>query len=107
MPSCADAIPSTAPPSRHNREPLKFYDETIDFAAHYNIAPAQTLPVYCIDAEHGRWLTLMHWGLVPAWSKDAALGTNNARAETVAQKPAFRADDCGKCADSPSTTACR
>ena len=81
------------PPSRHNREPLKFYGEAIDFAARYNIAPAQALPVYWIDAEHGRRLTLMHWGLVPAWAKDAALGArmNNARAETVAQKPAFRA----------------
>ena len=35
----------------------------------------------------------MHWGLVPSWSKDPkiAYSTINARAETVASKPAFRA----------------
>ncbi len=35
---------------------------------------------------------LCKWGLVPFWAKDAAIGARmiNARAETVAQKPAFR-----------------
>lgn len=81
------------PKSRNRRETLKFYGEEIDFAPHYNIAPMQALPVYCIDAEHGRRLTLMRWGLVPSWAKDPAMGArmNNARAETVAEKPSFRA----------------
>lgn len=41
----------------------------------------------------GRELTLLHWGLVPFWSKDKKIGyrTINARAETVASKPTFRA----------------
>jgi putative SOS response-associated peptidase YedK len=39
-----------------------------------------------------RELRLVRWGLVPSWAKDAASGARmiNARAETVAVKPAFR-----------------
>jgi len=34
----------------------------------------------------------LRWGLIPPWSKDAKIGARmiNARAETVASKPAFR-----------------
>jgi putative SOS response-associated peptidase YedK len=40
-----------------------------------------------------RRLTTYHWGLVPSWSKDPAAGNRsfNARAETLAERPAFRA----------------
>jgi putative SOS response-associated peptidase YedK len=61
--------------------------------ARYNIAPTQ--PVTAIrcpkDAQH-RELVGLRWGLIPSWAKDAAIGnqTINARAETVAEKPAFR-----------------
>lgn len=81
------------PKSRHRPELLEFYGEAIEFAPHYNIPPLQALPVYCIDALQGRALTLMRWGLVPAWAQDPQIGArmNNARAETVAGKPAFRA----------------
>lgn len=53
----------------------------------YNIAPtAQVL----IVRENGA--ALVKWGLVPHWAKDASGSArmNNARAETVAQKPSFR-----------------
>ncbi len=35
----------------------------------------------------------MHWGLIPPWAKDKKIvySTINARVETVATKPAFRA----------------
>lgn len=35
---------------------------------------------------------LVKWGLIPSWAKDPAIGNklNNARGETVAEKPAFR-----------------
>jgi len=40
-----------------------------------------------------RELTFLNWGLVPSWAKDVGIGSKliNARAETLAQKPAFRA----------------
>jgi putative SOS response-associated peptidase YedK len=76
----------------------------------YNVAP--TKPVYGVLArerpsdgsangpepdENGapavqRELRVMRWGLVPSWAKDISIGSRmiNARAETVAEKPAFR-----------------
>ncbi len=39
-----------------------------------------------------RELRVVRWGLVPSWAKDISIGSRliNARAETVATKPAFR-----------------
>jgi len=56
----------------------------------YNIAPTQTVIVVSDDGT--RSLTEMRWGLIPAWAKDPTIGNRmiNARAETVATKPAFR-----------------
>jgi putative SOS response-associated peptidase YedK len=59
----------------------------------YNIAPTQDVPVVrCAREDGGRELVLMRWGLAPFWAKDVAVGykTINARAETIAEKPAFR-----------------
>ncbi len=57
----------------------------------YNAAPTQHLPV--ILNEDGRKIELLRWGLVPFWAKDPAIGNRliNARGETVAEKPSFRA----------------
>ena len=60
----------------------------------YNIAPTQDIPaVRNTDTDRGRELVLLRWGLVPFWAKDPSIGNRmiNARAETVAEKPAFRA----------------
>lgn len=57
----------------------------------YNVAPTQNVPV--LLARNGRRvLADMQWGLVPAWSRDKTIGARliNARAETLAEKPAFR-----------------
>jgi putative SOS response-associated peptidase YedK len=59
--------------------------------AHYNIAPSQMVPVVR-QTEEGRELAMLKWGLIPSWAKDPAIGMRliNARAETLADKPAFR-----------------
>jgi putative SOS response-associated peptidase YedK len=59
----------------------------------YNIAPSQALLLARNAPEGGRQLVALTWGLVPAWSKEprTSYSTFNARAETVAEKPAFRA----------------
>jgi len=62
----------------------------LELAPRYNIAPGQ--PVYVVRGAE-RELALTRWGLVPHWASDPGLGQRmiNARSETVAEKPAFRA----------------
>ena len=59
----------------------------------YNIAPTQTIAAVRVSAEDSRELALLRWGLVPFWATDPSIGNRmiNARAETVAEKPSFRA----------------
>jgi putative SOS response-associated peptidase YedK len=65
----------------------------IKLARRYNIAPQQPVPVVRDDGFGRRHLDLLRWGLVPSWSKgpDNRFSMINARAETVAEKPAYRA----------------
>lgn len=63
----------------------------IEWQPRYNIAPQQLVPI--IIAHRGkRSIGLVRWGLVPAWAPDESAGmkTINARAETIATKPAYR-----------------
>ena len=65
-------------------------------AARFNIAPSQPVPVIRMTSdalEPRRQLAFVRWGLVPSWAKDPAIGNRmiNARAETVAEKPSYRA----------------
>jgi len=57
----------------------------------YNIAPTQSIPIVREEGGNRRF-ALARWGLIPSWAKDMKIGyhTINARAETVAEKPAFR-----------------
>ena len=81
------------PVSRANRDAIEFLGEEVAFHPTFNAAPTQDLPVFRVASERGRELTLLRWGLVPSWAKDPAIGARmiNARAETVSEKPAFRA----------------
>ena len=60
--------------------------------AQYNIAPTDLAAVIRMDAAGERQLSMMRWGLVPFWAKDKKMASRmiNARAETVAEKPAYR-----------------
>ncbi len=66
--------------------------ETLEVAARHNVAPTQQVLTVLQSAGATRRLSRMRWGLIPAWAKDPAIGSRliNARAETVAMKPAFR-----------------
>ena len=61
--------------------------------ARYNVAPTQPVLAVRADGSGRRELTALRWGLVPSWSKgpDNRYSMINARAETVADKPAYRA----------------
>ncbi len=60
-------------------------------SSHYNIAPSQMTPMVR-DTGQGRELVLLKWGLIPSWAKDTTIGVKliNARAETLADKPALK-----------------
>ena len=64
----------------------------LDFAPRYNIAPTQ--PVLALMRRRSGEVALgeLRWGLVPHWAKDPSVGSRmiNARAESLAEKPAYR-----------------
>lgn len=69
-----------------------FGAELPDLPSRYNIAPGQD--ILAVVGEAGRRVGRMfRWGLVPFWAKDAKIGYKliNARVESAADKPAFRA----------------
>jgi putative SOS response-associated peptidase YedK len=60
----------------------------------YNIAPTQLVAAVRAGADAGRReLAPLKWGLIPSWAKDPKIAASciNARAESVAEKPAYRA----------------
>lgn len=58
----------------------------------YNIAPTQSVAAVRAT-ESGREMRFLRWGLIPSWAADPSIGVKllNARAETIAAKPSFRA----------------
>lgn len=62
-------------------------------APSYNVAPTATVLGVAADGDDARVLRSYRWGLVPSWAKDPSAGNRmfNARAETIATKPSFRA----------------
>ena len=68
------------------------YQEQPNFPPRFNIAPTQPIAiVQLVDGK--RQFALVRWGLLPSWVKDPKSFTLliNARGETAAEKPAFRA----------------
>ena len=62
----------------------------LELAPRYNVAPSQ--PVAAVVQRESRQLLEYKWGLVPFWAKEPAIGNRmiNARAESLADKPAFK-----------------
>lgn len=63
-----------------------------EISPRYNIAPSQQVAAI-VNLNGHRVLTSFKWGLVPSWAKDPAVGNRmiNARGETLAEKPSFKA----------------
>ncbi len=78
------------------KEALKEYfgaEGDVEWSPRYNIAPTQPIPAVRQNAgKPVRELSLLRWGLIPYWAKDAAIGYKmiNARSETASTMPAFR-----------------
>ena len=64
----------------------------LDLRPSYNVAPSQPALIARTDPNGRRELAAVRWGLIPFWAKDPKIGYKmiNARAETVATKPAYR-----------------
>lgn len=91
---------STSPPERI----ATYFGADIDvedLGAKYNVAPTDDIYAVvakpAVDPRPGertaRALEAFHWGLLPSWAKDRKMAARmiNARAETLAEKPAFKA----------------
>lgn len=67
--------------------------ETPFVAPRYNIAPTQPVIAVRLSERGEREFTFFRWGLIPSWAKDPSIGARliNARSETAAEKPSFRA----------------
>jgi putative SOS response-associated peptidase YedK len=66
----------------------------VEWPPRYNIAPTQPVLACRLNvATQARELVPLRWGLIPSWAHDLAAGVKgiNARAETVADLPTFRA----------------
>ena len=66
---------------------------SMEIPPRFNIAPTQYIAAVREDPDKERELVMLRWGLVPFWAKDPSIGNRmiNARAETVAEKPSYRA----------------
>jgi len=82
--------------SRRKQLVEEYFDSTPwedDWTPRYNIAPTQPVPVIRQHPkEPVRQLSLMRWGLIPNWARNASIASStiNAKSETAATKPAFR-----------------
>lgn len=67
-------------------------DDLPQLEPRYNVAPTQSVAAVRAAEEGGRAFAMLHWGLVPKWAKERAIGNRmiNARSETLDEKPSFR-----------------
>jgi len=66
--------------------------DTEPLSDNFNVAPTNDIYAVVADATAQPVVRAFHWGLVPSWAKDVKIGSRmiNARAETLAEKPAFK-----------------
>lgn len=66
--------------------------DTEPLGDNFNVAPTSDVYAVVADSTAEPVVRAFHWGLVPSWAKDVKIGSKmiNARAETLAEKPAFK-----------------
>jgi putative SOS response-associated peptidase YedK len=66
--------------------------EALEVRQRFNVAPGDEIVAVTTSKDGEPRGSLLRWGLVPFWAKDVKVGYKmiNARAETIAEKPAFR-----------------
>jgi putative SOS response-associated peptidase YedK len=66
--------------------------QPVGFTPRYNIPPGTEVLAVHVGPRDTRAGELLRWGLIPSWAKDPSIGNrmNNARAETITEKPSFR-----------------
>jgi putative SOS response-associated peptidase YedK len=81
-------LATTAPGELRQRFPL---GESVEIRRRFNVAPGDEV-LSVVVREGVATGAQLRWGLVPHWAEDPAIGFRmiNARAETVADKPAYR-----------------
>jgi len=95
---CGRFVTASSPALIADRFAVDEVDTTVapDPEPDYNVSPRRNVLVVREQArEEGkpqRVLSRLRWGLVPSWAKELKVGDRmiNARAETVASKPAYR-----------------
>jgi len=67
------------------------FEPPAELTPRYNIAPSQPVAVVANTGENR--VDFFLWGLIPSWAKDPKIGNRmiNARSETLAEKPSFKA----------------
>jgi len=81
-------LATTTPGELRQRFPI---GESVEIRQRFNVAPGDDV-LAVVMREGGATGALLRWGLVPPWADDPSVGFKmiNARAETVADKPAYR-----------------
>jgi putative SOS response-associated peptidase YedK len=82
-------LATTTPDQLRARFPL---GESVEIRRRFNVAPGDDVLALVRHHDGAVGGELLHWGFVPPWATDRSVGFKmiNARAETVAEKPAYR-----------------
>jgi putative SOS response-associated peptidase YedK len=83
---------SLATPAANDLRSRFALGESLEIRQRFNVAPGDEVVTVTTSKEGEPRGEILRWGLVPFWAKDPKIGYKmiNARAETVAEKPAFR-----------------
>jgi putative SOS response-associated peptidase YedK len=83
---------SLATPAHNDLRSRFGLGESVEIRQRFNVCPGDDVVAVTTDREGVPRGDTLRWGLVPSWAKEPSTGFKmiNARAETVAEKPAYR-----------------